>query len=256
MIHQTAIIDPDAEIVDDVVVGPYTIIGKDVKIGRGTIIGAHVVIDQNVEIGEYCQIFPFACIGTPPQDVKYKGEKTGVKIGDRNVIREFVTIHRASVGGSGLTVIGDDNYLMAYVHIAHDCQLGNHTIFANAATLGGHVKVGDGVVIGGVTAVHQFSSIGSYSMIGGCSGVAQDVPPYVVAVGNRAKLYGLNVIGLKRHGFSEDTIKQLKHVYRTVFQSKLPLKTALKEAREEFSDSYEVNYFLEFIESSQRGVCR
>ncbi len=255
-IHPTAIIDKKAKIDRDVIIGPYCIIGKGVKIKRGTRLIANVFIEGDTEIGEDCVIHPFSSIGLPPQDLKYKEENTGVRIGNRNIIREYITIHRASVGGDGMTHIGDDNFLMAYVHIAHDCKIGNSVIMANAATLGGHVDIEDKAVIGGLTAIHQFTRIGAYAMVGGFSGVGQDIPPYTIASGSRAKLYGLNTVGLKRNNFSEDIIKDLKNSYKILFRSKLTLKEAIDKIKQEIKASREVSHLIEFIEKNKRGICR
>lgn len=255
-IHPTAIIHKGAEIGEGVSIGPYSIIGEGVVIGDRTKIGPHVVIYGPTEIGNDCTFFQFSAIGAIPQDLKFQGEDTKIRIGDRNTFREFVTIHRASSHGTRETVIGNDNYLMAYVHIAHDCHLGNNIIMVNGATLAGHIMIEDYAVIGGLSAIHQFTRVGGYAMVGGCSAVVQDVPPYMTAVGNRAKLYGLNLIGLKRHGFSDETIKILKKAYRIIFQSKLTLKEATKKVREEIKGSKEVDYLLRFIEESERGICR
>jgi len=255
-IHPTAIIGKGAEIDEDVKIGPFCIIGDRVKIGKGTVLGNNVVIEADTVIGQDNQIFAFTTIGFPPQDMKYKGEDTGVRIGDRNIIREYITIHRGSVGGDGLTEIGSDNFLMAYVHIAHDCKIGSHVIMANAATLGGHVVVEDFVVIGGLVAVHQFVRIGSYAMVGGFSGVGQDVPPYMMAAGPRASLHGLNLVGLKRHGFSSQTIEELKRAYKILFREKLTLKAALKKIQQELPYTEEIAHLIEFINANRRGICR
>ncbi len=255
-IHPTAIIDKDVEIEDGVRIGPYCIIGKGTKIKKGARLMSHVVIEGKTEIGEATTIYPFASIGLPPQDLKYHGEDTGVIIGKGNIIREYVTIHRASVGGNGLTIIGDNNFLMAYVHIAHDCKIGNNVIMANAATLAGHVKVEDYAVIGGLVAVHQFTRIGAYTMVGGFSGIGQDIPPYMIASGARARLYGPNTIGLKRHGFSDETISELKKAYKILFREKRTLKDAIKKVQEELPYSDEIRHLIEFIEANKRGICR
>lgn len=255
-IHQTAIIYGGAEIDEGVSIGPYCIIGGDVKIKRGTKLLSNVIIEGKTEIGESCTIYPFTSIGLPPQDLKYSGEHTGVRIGNRNIIREYITIHRASVGGDGLTEIGEDNFLMAYVHIAHDCKIGNKNIMANVATLGGHVHVEDCTVISGLVAVHQFNRIGGYSMVGGLSGVGQDIPPYTIASGQRVKLYGLNVVGLKRNGFSEETINELKRAYKILFREKLTLKDAIKKVQEKLPYTDEIAHMIEFINANRRGICR
>lgn len=255
-IHKTAIISPKAEIDKEVVIGPYCIIGDNVKIGRGSRLINHVQIEGITEIGQNCTIFPFAMIGFPPQDLKYKGEPTGVRIGNNNIIREYVTIHRASVSGDGWTEIGDGNFIMAYVHIAHDCKIGNSVIMANLATLAGHVQVEDFAFIGGLVAVHQFTRIGAYAMIGGFSGVGQDVPPFTMASGPRAKLYGLNSVGLKRRGFSDETINILKKAYKILFRDKLQLKEAIEKVKKELPQIPEITHLLEFIEANKRGICR
>jgi UDP-N-acetylglucosamine acyltransferase len=255
-IHPTAIISPDAQLDKGVEIGPYSIIGSDVRIGKNTVIGPHTVIDDYTHIGEGCRIFQFCSIGAPPQDLKFGGEKTSVVIGDFNIIREFVTIHRATSADIGVTLIGDHNLLMAYAHVAHNCKLGNHIIMSNVATLGGHVHVEDYAIISGLSAVHQFSRIGAHSIIGGASGVAKDIPPYTLANGNHARLFGLNLIGLKRRNFSEETIKALGKAYRIIFRSRLLLDAAIKKVEDEVENFPEVQHFIQFIKESKRGVCR
>jgi UDP-N-acetylglucosamine acyltransferase len=255
-IHKTAIISPKADIADNVSIGPFCIVGDGVTIRKGSKLISNVVVEGNTEIGEHCIVSPFATIGLPPQDLKYKKEKTGLKIGKRNIIREYTSIHRASVGGDGVTSIGDENFLMAYVHIAHDCKIGSSIVMANAATLAGHVVVEDFSVIGGVVAIHQFTRIGAYSMVGGFSGIGQDIPPYTMASGSRAKLYGLNVIGLKRHGFSDEAINSLKKAYKILFREKRTLKDALRRIKTELSGVPEVERLVIFIEKNSRGICR
>jgi UDP-N-acetylglucosamine acyltransferase len=255
-IHPTAIVESKAEIDEDVIIGAYCIIGEDARIKKGTKLISNVIIEGNTEIGENCTIYPFTSIGLPPQDLKYKGEKTGLTIGNNNIIREYITIHRASVGGNGITTIGDNNFLMAYVHIAHDCKIGSHIIMANAATLGGHVVVEDYAVIGGLTAIHQFTRIGSYAMVGGFSGVGQDIPPYMIASGARAKLFGLNTIGLKRHGFSDTVINELKKAYKILFREKRTLTDAIKKIQENLPYTDEIKHLIEFIQKNKRGICR
>ncbi len=255
-IHPTAIIASDAQLAESVEVGPYSIIGNDVKIGENTIIGPHTIIDNYTHIGEGCHIFQFCSIGAPPQDLKFGGEKTRVVIGNFNTVREFVTIHRATSADIGVTIIGDHNLLMAYCHVAHNCKLGDRIVMANAATLAGHVHVEDYAIIGGLTGIHQFSSIGAHCIIGGASAVSKDVPPYTMASGNHAKLFGLNLVGLKRRNFSDKTINAIKDAYRIIFRSHLLLKDALKRAQEEVENYPEVNHFIKFIQDSERGVCR
>ena len=255
-IHSTAIVAPDAELGEGVEIGPYSIIGKDVKIGSNTIIGPHAVIDDFTHIGENCHIFQFASIGAPPQDLKFEGEKTRVVIGNSNTIREFVTIHRSTTHDIGVTVIGDHNLIMAYCHVAHNCRLGNNIVMSNGATLGGHTHIEDYAIIGGLTGVHQFSRIGAHCIVGGASGVNKDIPPYTTAAGNHAKLFGLNLIGLKRRGFSEETINALKKAYRILFRSHLLLNTAIEKVETEVEDFPEVRHLIKFIKESERGVCR
>ncbi len=254
-IHRTAIIAKDAKLADGVQIGPYCIIGDKVKIGRNTQLNSHVIIEKT-DIGKDCIVYPFTSIGLPPQDMKYKDEKTKVKIGDRNIIREYITIHRASASGDGITEIGSDNFLMAYAHIAHDCKIGSFTAFANAATLAGHVVAEDFVVIGGLVVVHQFTRIGAYSMVGGFSGVGQDIPPFTVASGSRAKLYGLNIIGLRRNGFDESLISELKRAYKILFRSKLTLKKAIEKVKTDLKQSKEMKHLVRFLEQNKRGICR
>ena len=240
----------------NVEIGPYSVIGADVKIGKDTIIGPHVVIEDYTHIGEGCHIHQFCSIGAPPQDLKFGGEKTRVVIGNFNTIREFVTINRSTAADIGVTIMGDHNLIMAYCHVAHNCQLGDRIVMANGATLAGHVHVEDNAIIGGLTGIHQFSSIGAHCIIGGASAVVKDVPPYTMASGNHAKLFGLNLVGLKRRNFSEKTIKALKNAYRIIFRSNLLLEAALKKAQDEVEDVPEVRHFIKFIQESKRGTCR
>ena len=238
-------------------IGPFAVIGENVTIGNGCEIGPHVVIDGWTEIGEHCKFYPGGSIGSPPQDLKYNGEKTHLIIGNHNVFREYVTVNIATVNGGGTTRIGNHCLMMAYSHVAHDCQVGDHVIFANSATLSGHVTVEDYAIIGGLTAVHQFCQIGTHCIIGGCSGVAQDIPPYMMAAGSRAKIYGLNKVGLKRRDFSEDSIKALQKAHRILFRSKLSLKHALEQiaSESEIQGCPEVEHLVDFIKGSERGIC-
>ena len=254
-IHPTAIIDSKAKFATGVEIGPYCIVGNGVKLGNNTRLIANVFIEET-EMGKDCVVYPFTSIGLPPQDIRYKGEKTKVSIGDNNIIREYITIHRASVSGTKVTKIGDNNFLMAYVHIAHDCDIGNQIIMANATTLAGHVTVEDFAFVGGLVAVHQFTRIGAYSMIGGFSAIPQDIPPYTTAAGDRARLYGLNSVGLKRQNFSDSQIKQLKHAYKILFRSKLTLKEAIALLKQEGKLSKEIKDLIVFIEKNKRGICR
>lgn len=255
-IHNTSIISPKAQIADDVQIGPYCVIGDNVTIARGTRLISNVVIEGRTTIGEDCVIYPFVSLGLPPQDLKYKGQDTALVIGNRNVIRENVTIHRASVSGDGVTEVGDNNFIMAYVHIAHDCKIGSNIIMANCVTLAGHVTVQSYAVMGGIIGVHQFTRIGSYCMVGGMSAVVKDIPPYTMASGIRAKLYGLNTVGLKRHGFSNQTISELKKAYKILFREKLTIKQAITKVKETVSDIPEVRHLLQFIEQNSRSICR
>jgi UDP-N-acetylglucosamine acyltransferase len=256
MIHPSAIIHPQAEIDTDVEIGPYTIIAENVTIGSGTVIGPHVIVDPYVSIGPDCHIFQYASVGAQPQAIKFKGEITYVKIGRGTVVREFATINRGTAFGTGVTEIGEDNLLMAYCHVAHDCQTGRGVILANNATLAGHIVIGNYVTIGGLVAIHQFVRIGEYAYVGGKSAVPKDIPPYVIAAGDRAKLYGLNRVGLKRYGFSESTVNALKKVYRIFFRIGITLNEAIERAQAEVDHLPEVNSFINFIKSSQRGITR
>ncbi len=255
-IHPTAVIEDGAILDEGVSVGPFCVIGKSVKVGRGTRLIASVIIEGDTEIGEDCTVFPFACLGLPPQDKKYKGEKTSVKIGRGNIIRESVTVHRASLGGDGVTSIGDNNFLMAYAHIAHDCKLGSNIVMANVATLAGHVRVEDYAVIGGMTAVHQHARIGAYAMVGGFSGIAQDIPPFMMASGARAKLFGVNTVGLKKNGFSDEKINELKRAYKILFREKLTLTDAIKKVQEQLPYTEDIKHLIDFIKANKRGICR
>lgn len=255
-IHPTAIVDPYAQLDADVEVGPYAIIGAGVRIGRGTRVGAHSVVDGHTTIGQDNRIFHHTSIGAIPQDLKYRGEDSQLIIGDRNTVREFATMHLGTAGGGMETRVGDDNLLMNYIHVAHDCRLGNHVIVANGVQLAGHVIVDDYVVLGALSAVHQFARVGESAITGAGSMVSQDVPPFCNATGDRATLHGLNSVGLKRRGFSVDTLRQIKRAYRLMFDSKLTVGQAAARIRREISDSPEVERLVKFVESSERGVCR
>ena len=256
MIHPTAVIDQKADIDSNVEIGPHSIIEADVQIGSGTIIGPHVVIQPYVTIGSDCHIFQYASIGAVPQAIKFQGEKTFLKIGRGTVVREFVTINRGTGFGGGITEIGEENFLMAYAHIAHDCKTGRRVLLANNATLAGHISIGDFVTIGGLVAIHQFVRVGNYAYIGGKSAVVKDIPPYVIAAGDRAKLYGLNSVGLKRQGFSQDTLSLLKKTYRILFRIGLTLNEAIERVKAEVDQVPEVVSLIKFIKSSQRGITR
>jgi UDP-N-acetylglucosamine acyltransferase len=255
-IHPQAVVHPGAQIGPGVKIGAFTTIGEQVRIGKNTHIDSHVVVDGLTEIGEDCRIFPFVSVGTAPQALRYRGEPTRVTIGSGNVIREFVTINRGTPEGGGTTAVGNGNFIMAYSHIAHDCKIGNQVIMSNGATLAGHILVEDYAIIGGLVAVHQFVRVGCYAILGGASAAPQDIPPYTTASGNRAKLFGLNLVGLKRHHFPEATIGALKQAYRIIFRCHLPLRKAIERAEQEVSMSPEVTHFLEFLKTSKRGICR
>lgn len=255
-IHPTAIVAGGASLGDGVAVGPYSIVGPNVAIGAQTEVGPHVVIDGHTTIGRRCRLIGQSSIGNAPQDLKYGGGPTRLEIGDDNVIREFVTVNRATEHGGGVTRIGHRCMLMAYAHVAHDCTIGDNVVMANAATLAGHVTIEDWAIIGGLVAIHQFVRIGESVILGGGAMVTLDVPPYCVAAGDRASLHGLNLVGLRRRGFSEDTIKALRNAYRIVFQAGLKLREALARLRTEFAGNTEVERLVQFIEGSQRGICR
>lgn len=255
-IHSTAIVHPKAELDEDVTIGPYCIVGEHVHIGCGTELLSHVCVEGWTDIGQRCKIFPYVSIGTPPQHLQYHDEPTKVIIGDQNILREYVTVNRGTAFGGGITSLGKHNFLMAYVHIAHDCHLGDSVVMANAATLAGHITIGSYAVIGGLVGVHQYVRIGDYAMIGGCSKVVRDVPPYMRAAGNNAKLYGLNSIGLRRGGFSNARIRVLKQAYQLLFRKGQRLAEATKLARHQFQDSQDVLMMLTFLEASTRGACR
>ncbi len=254
MIHSTAVIDKSAVIGKDVQIGPYAVIGEDVVIGDGTIIAAHATIEC-ARIGKNCKIFSHASIGAPPQDLKYAGEKTVAVIGDGTTVREFATVNRGT-SASGQTIVGKNCLLMTCSHVAHDCIVGNNCIIANCCAIAGHVELGDNVILGGLTAIHQFVKIGKFVIAGGGSMISMDIIPYTQAQGDRAKLFGLNLVGLKRARIPIAEIENLKHAYKILFASKLPLEQAVAKAEEEFSGSLYVQDILTFIKRSQRGICR
>jgi UDP-N-acetylglucosamine acyltransferase len=258
-IHPTAIVDPGAELDGSVNVGPYVIIEKGVKIGRGTEIKPHSVLTGPTTIGSGNVIGPFATVGAPPQDLKYKGENTELVIGDNNQIREYVSIHRGTVTGNGITTLGSRNLLMGYVHIAHDCIVGNSAVLANAATLAGHVQVEDYAIIGGLVAIHQFSRIGAFSYIGGLSGISKDVPPFIIVSGTRKemRISGINKVGLRRRGMDSDTLKKLDRAYKIIFMTPdLLLKDALEQAAAELVGCEPVDQLINFFRTSKQGVIR
>ena len=256
-IHETAIVSPGAEISEDVEIGPCTVIGENVRIGKNTRIGAHSIIEGNTEIGENNDISHFVTIGAPPQDIGYKGEGTRVVIGNNNTIREYTTIHRATTKQDWVTIIGNENYLMSYTHVAHDCSLGNKIIMVNAATLGGHTSVGDHVTLSSFIASHQFVRIGAYAFVSGVSGLPRDIPPYMMSSGIRANLHGLNLVGLRRHGFSREAITGLRKAYRIIWRESSLLKDGIKRVKEEMEPFPELDVLMDFITTdSPRGIAR
>jgi UDP-N-acetylglucosamine acyltransferase len=255
-IHETALVDRRAEVDSDVEVGPYSIVGACVKIGKGSRIKSHVVIEGRTTIGEGNVIFQFATVGSVPQDLKYKGEPSELIIGNHNTIREFVSINPGTAGGGMVTRVGERNLLMMYCHIAHDCVLGSYNIIANGATLGGHVVIEDYVIVGGLVGIHQFTKVGRGAILGAGSMVSKDVPPYCNATGDRARLHGLNLEGLRRRGIGKAKIEALKKAYRIMFRSKLKTREAIAEVRQELSGCDEAEQLVTFVENSERGVCR
>lgn len=255
-IDSKAIVDPGARLGADVHVGPYCVIGPDVVIGDRCRLESHVIVHGPTTLGPDNVISPMAAVGGPPQDLKYSGEPTRLVVGAGNRIREFVTLNRGTVGGGGVTTVGDGNLFMAYAHVAHDSHVGSRNIFANAATLAGHVEVGDDATVGAFSGVHQFTRIAKQAFIGGYSVVTQDALPWVITVGNRAATHGINLVGMKRKGYSAETIEAIKRCYMTLFRSKLLLQDAMAQVESELGHVEEVRYFLEFVRSSTRGVCR
>lgn len=252
-IHPTALVDPSAELGPGVVVGAFSILGPNVRVGARTRLGSHVLVERDTTIGEECQISHGAVLGTDPQDLKYMGEPTALHVGDRTVIREYATLNRGT-SARGFTRVGSDCMLMSYVHVAHDCVIGDHVILSNAVNMAGHVEIDDWAIVGGLTPIHQFVRIGAHAFVGGATRVAKDVPPYVKAAGSPMQLYGLNSVGLQRRGFSEEVRQELKRAYRMFFASTNNVSQALSRAREELRVLPEVETFLAFFESSSRGV--
>ncbi len=255
-IHSSALIDSGSEIEEGVEIGPYAVIGDGVRIASGTRVQHHASIMGPAVIGRDNQIFPFASLGTGPQDIGYRNEPTRLEIGDRNIFREFVSDNRGTSKGGGLTRNAGDCYFMSNSHVAHDCIVGNNVIMANSAALGGHISIGADAILGGLVAVHQFVRIGRLAMIGGVSGVPKDIPPFMIASGERTVLYGLNSVGLKRHGFTAEKISKLKKIYRLLFRSGLSLNKALAAAEKDFDSEPEIEELLAFIRTSKRGICR
>jgi len=254
-VHPTAIIDKSVELDNDVEIESYVVIKGKVVIGKGTKISSHAVIEGPTEIGENNTIFQFASIGTPPQDLKYNGEDTKLIIGNNNVFREFVTINRGTMDGRGCTTIGNNNFFMAYCHVAHDCIVKDNVILANNATLAGHIFVDNNAIIGGLSAVHQFARIGKYAMIAGKTGVVKDIPPFMLASGSRAKLFGPNIVGLERNGFSKERIDTIKKLYHILFKRKYKFSDAVEKVKNEFSSSDDAKEIIEFITSgTKRGI--
>ena len=255
-IHETAIVSAAADIGENCHVGPFCTVGPDVRLGSGVRLESHVVIDGKTSVGDETQVFPFASIGLAPQDLKYAGEPTATEIGNRNHVREFVTIHRGTAGGGGLTRIGDDNLFMAQAHVAHDCQIGNNVIMANAATLAGHVEIADRANVGAYSGVHQFCRVGLEAFVGGYSVVVKDAPPFAIIQGNHAKCYGLNKVGLKRRGYTKETIEKLHHAYHLLLTAKLNTTQAVERIKAEITDCKEVDILIAFIEASKRGIVK
>ena len=256
MIDVRAVVDPAAKIADDVSIGPFSVIGADVEIGSGTWVGPNVVINGPCRIGRENKIFQFASVGELPQDKKYAGEDTLLEIGDRNVIREFCTLNRGTVQGGGATTIGDDNWIMAYVHIAHDCRVGSQTIFANNTTLAGHVTIEDYVILGGATLVHQFCRVGAHSFCGMGSAIAKDIPTYMMVAGQPAAPHGLNTEGLKRRGFSAEEIRELRRAYKVIYRSGLRVVEVIEALKPIAERCAVVQPLIDFIEKSERGIAR
>jgi UDP-N-acetylglucosamine acyltransferase len=255
-IHETAIVAPGAEIGEGCHIGPFCRVGGDVRLGDNVRLESHVVVDGVTTIGDETAIFPFVSIGLAPQDLKYGGEPTSTEIGKRNQIREFVTIHRGTVGGGGITRIGDENLLMAQSHVAHDCQLGSNIIMANAATLAGHVVISDRASVGAYSGVHQFCRVGPEAFIGGYSVVVKDALPFAIIQGNHAKCYGLNRVGMRRRGYSKDTIEKLNHAFHLLLAAKLNTSQAVEKIKQEIAGVSEVDLLVDFIETSERGVVK
>ena len=255
-VHETAIVHPDASIGDGCYIGPFSTVGPGVALGRNVRLESHVVVDGDTQISDDTQVFPFVSIGLAPQDLKYGGEPTRTEIGKNNHIREFVTIHRGTSGGGGVTRIGDGNLFMAQAHVAHDCQLGNEIIMANAATLAGHVEIADRANVGAYSGVHQFCRIGFESFVGGYSVVVKDAPPFATIQGNHARCFGLNRVGMKRRGYPRETIEKLHHAYHLLLSAKLNTTQAVARIRDEVKDCAEVDMLIDFIESSKRGIVK
>jgi len=252
-VHETAIVDPAASLGEGVEVGPWAFIGPGVQVGAGTVVGPRVLIERDTQVGEDCQLANGAVLGTDPQDLKYKGEDSKLRVGDRTVVREFATLNRGTEA-SGLTVVGSDCLLMAYAHVAHDCEIGNHVVLANSVNMAGHVMIEDWAIVGGLVPIHQYVRIGAHAFVGGGSRVPQDIPPYCRAAGNPPKLYGLNSVGLERRGVSEEVRRGLKEAYRVLFMGSENLSKAVDRAEREVTGIPEVKHLLAFIRASERGI--
>lgn len=255
-IHESAVVSKKAHIGAECFIGAFCVVGNEVSLGDCVRLESHIVVDGKTSIGDDTKVFPFVSIGLAPQDLKYGGEPTAVEIGKRNHIREFVTVHRGTAGGGGITRIGDDCLLMAQAHVAHDCSVGDHVIMANAATLAGHVEIADRANIGAYSGVHQFCRVGLEAFVGGYSVVVKDAPPFAIIQGNHAKCYGLNKVGMRRRGYSKETIEKLHHAYHLFLSAKLNTSQAVERMREEIADCGEVDILINFIESSKRGVVK
>jgi UDP-N-acetylglucosamine acyltransferase len=252
-VHETAIVDPGAELGEGVEVGPWALVGPGVRVGDGTVVGPRVLIERDTVVGEDCRLANGAVLGTDPQDLKYQGERSMLEVGDRTVVREFATLNRGTAA-SGRTVVGSDCLVMAYAHVAHDCELGNHVVLANSVNMAGHVTIEDWAIVGGVTPIHQHVRIGAHAFVGGGSRIPQDIPPYCRAAGNPPKLYGLNSVGLERRGFSPEVRRALKHAYRILFMGSDNLSAAVERAEREVEGIPEVKHLLAFVGASDRGV--
>ncbi len=256
MIDSRAVVSPQAQVAPDVDIGPFSVIGADVSIDSGTWVGPHAVINGPTRIGKNNKIFQFASVGEAPQDKKYNGEKTWLEIGDRNTFREFCTVNRGTALGNGVTRIGNDNLLMSYSHVGHDCTLGDNIVMANVATLGGHVEIGDCANLGGLSAVHQYTKIGAYCFIANNAAVTRDVPPYVMAVGQPADPHSINSVGLQRRGFTPEQIQNIRRAYRVLYRSQLKLEAALQKLEEAAASQPEIRIFVDFIRRSSRSIVR
>ena len=255
-IDPTACVSPKAILAENVTIGPYTVVGDRVEFGEGTIVGPHCMIEGPTVIGKGCTFTGYASIGTPPQDHSYKGEETRLEIGDGNMFREFVTVNRGTTKDRGVTNIGSNNLFMAYCHVAHDCIIGNHVVMGNLATLAGHVEIQDNVIFGGLSAIHQFTRVGAYAIVGGGSMVSLDIVPFAKASGDRATLYGVNTIGLKRNGFTKEQIARIDKAFRILFKQGQLLKDALCVLKQEYPDAVEIIRLVAFLKSTRRGIAR